>query len=96
MLLTNRPELPKALAHAKRAKARLVIAVLDRLGRSVAIISTLMEAGVEFVCADSPNDDKFILHVKASMGEEEGRKISERTRRALFRSKGARRKTRHE
>jgi DNA invertase Pin-like site-specific DNA recombinase len=87
MRLDNRPELAKALAHAKRAKAVLVIAVLDRLGRNVAFISTLMESGVEFVCADSPNDDKFILHVKASMAEEEGRKISERTRRALSEAK---------
>ena len=86
--LDNRPELAKALAHAKRSKAVLVIAVLDRLGRNVAFISTLMESGVEFVCADSPNDDRFILHVKASMAEEEGRKISERTRRALAEAKG--------
>jgi DNA invertase Pin-like site-specific DNA recombinase len=87
MRLDNRPELAKALAHAKRSKAVLVIAVLDRLGRNVAFISTLMESGVEFVCADSPNDDRFILHVKASMAEEEGRKISERTRRALSEAK---------
>ena len=87
MRLDNRPELAKALAHAKRAKAVLVIAVLDRLGRNVAFISTLMESGIEFVCADSPNDDRFILHVKASMAEEEGRKISERTRRALSEAK---------
>jgi DNA invertase Pin-like site-specific DNA recombinase len=87
MRLDNRPELAKALAHAKRSKAVLVIAVLDRLGRNVAFISTLMESGVEFLCADSPNDDRFILHVKASMAEEEGRKISERTRRALSEAK---------
>jgi DNA invertase Pin-like site-specific DNA recombinase len=87
LALDNRPELTRALAHAKRAKAVLLIAVLDRLGRNVAFISGLMEAGVEFRCADAPNDDKFVLHVKASMAEEEGRKISERTRRALAAAK---------
>jgi DNA invertase Pin-like site-specific DNA recombinase len=30
-VLTNRPELRKALAHAKRSKAVLVVAKLDRL-----------------------------------------------------------------
>jgi DNA invertase Pin-like site-specific DNA recombinase len=85
--LENRPELAKAIAHAKRAKAVLVIAVLDRLGRNVAFVSGLMECGVDFVCADAPNDDKFVLHMKASMAEEEGRKISLRTKDALAAAK---------
>jgi DNA invertase Pin-like site-specific DNA recombinase len=78
-----RPELARALAHAKRHNARLVIAKLDRLGRKVHFISGLMETGVDFVAADSPHDDRFVLHMKASMAEEEGRKISERTKDAL-------------
>jgi DNA invertase Pin-like site-specific DNA recombinase len=80
---TDRPELAKALAHAKRVKGTLVIAKLDRLARNVHFISGLMETGVPFVAADSPNDDKFMLHLKASFAEEEARKISERTRAAL-------------
>jgi DNA invertase Pin-like site-specific DNA recombinase len=79
----DRPELAKALAHAKRVKGTLVIAKLDRLGRNVHFISGLMETGVSFIAADSPNDDKFMLHLKASFAEEEARKISERTRAAL-------------
>ena len=38
----------------RQHKARLVIAKLDRLARSVALISGLMESGVEFVAADMP------------------------------------------
>jgi DNA invertase Pin-like site-specific DNA recombinase len=80
---TNRPELVKAMAHARRLKATLVIAKLDRLGRNVHFITGLMESGVSFVAADSPHDDRLILQVKAMMGEEELRKISERTKDAL-------------
>lgn len=80
----GRPELAKALAYCKRTKGTtLVIAKLDRLGRNLNFISGLMETGVSFVAADSPNDDRFILHVKAAMHEEEGRKISLRTKEAL-------------
>ena len=35
-----------------------------------------METGVEFLAADSPDDEPFILHIKASFAEEEMRKIT--------------------
>lgn len=79
----DRPELAKAIAHARRIGATLVIAKLDRLARNVHFISGLMETGVNFVACDSPGDDRFILHVKASCAEDEARKISVRTREAL-------------
>jgi len=44
----DRPELAKALAEARRRKATLCIAKLDRLARNVAFIAGLMEAGVPF------------------------------------------------
>jgi DNA invertase Pin-like site-specific DNA recombinase len=83
----SRPELAKAIAHAKRIKARLVIAKLDRLARNVHFISGLMETGVDFVNAESPNDDKFTIHIKASMAEDEGRRISKRTKEGLAAAK---------
>ena len=49
----DRPKLAEALAHARKARAKLVIAKLDRLGRNVAFISGLMESGVPFDCADA-------------------------------------------
>jgi DNA invertase Pin-like site-specific DNA recombinase len=79
----DRPELEKAIACAKRHKATLVIAKLDRLARRVHFISGLMETGVKFLAADSPDDEPFILHIKASFAEEETRKISQRTKDAL-------------
>jgi len=53
-----------------------VIAKLDRLARNVHFISGLMESGVDFVAADMPQADRFMLHVYAAMAEEEGRRIS--------------------
>src|SRR3954454_25325691 len=45
----DRPELAKAMSHAKFAKARLVIAKMDRLSRNVYFLSGLMESKVDFV-----------------------------------------------
>ena len=78
-----REELEKAVALSKKKNATLVIAKLDRLARSVFFISRLMQTGVKFIVAESPNDDTFTLHIKASLAEEEGRKISERVRQSL-------------
>ncbi len=79
----TRPELTKALAHAKRAKAVLVIAKLDRLARNVAFISDLMESAVPFICCDVPSATPFTIHILAAVAEEEARMISKRTREAL-------------
>lgn len=79
----DRPELAKALAAARRRGAVLVIATLSRLGRRVSFVSSLMEQRVPFACADAPDDEPFILHVKAAFAEEEARKISTRTKAAL-------------
>jgi DNA invertase Pin-like site-specific DNA recombinase len=81
--LDRRPQLKAALALCKKQKATLLIAVLDRLGRNVHFISGLMESGIDFVSVESPNDSPFMLHVKAAVAEEEGRKISTRTKAAL-------------
>jgi DNA invertase Pin-like site-specific DNA recombinase len=79
----DRPQLAEALALCRKRKATLVIAKLDRLSRSVAFISTLMESKVKFVACDMPNASKFELHIRASLAEEERRLIGERTSAAL-------------
>lgn len=79
----NRAQLGAALATAKRAKATLVIAKLDRLARNVHFISGLLESNVPFVCADAPEADRTFLQMMAVFAEWEARKISERTKAAL-------------
>lgn len=85
--LAKRPRLLAALTEAKRGKAKLVLAKLDRLARNVHFISGLMETGVDFVIADMPNADRFQLHLFAALAEKEGEMISQRTKAALAASK---------
>src|ERR1019366_686358 len=53
--LDNRPELRRAIAHAKRSKAILVVAKLDRLLRSIVICNMLKTSSVQFVACDNPH-----------------------------------------
>lgn len=83
----HRPILLQAIAHCKREKATLVISKLDRLARSVAFISALMEAGVEFIALDAPYANRLMLHILAAFGEHERGEISARTKAALAAAK---------
>lgn len=82
-----RPALASAIAHAKRERATLVIAKLDRLARNVAFVSSLMEAGVDFVAADNPQANKLTIHILAAVAEAEADAISKRTKEALAAAK---------
>ncbi len=88
---SDRPELAKAIAHAKRAKATPVIAKLDRLARNVHFLSGLMESRVDFVCCDNPHANRLTLHILAAVAEDEACRISERTVAALaaYKARGA-------
>jgi DNA invertase Pin-like site-specific DNA recombinase len=79
----DRPQLAKAFAKARRVHGVVLIAKLDRLARDVHFISGLIKQGIPFVCVDAANDSTFVLHLKASVAEEEANKISERTKAAL-------------
>lgn len=83
----DRPELMKALALAKSKGAILLVAKLDRLSRSVAFVSALMEAGVMFKACDMPEADEFTVNILAAVARREARLISERTRDALAAAK---------
>ena len=87
--LHKRPQLKDAIAYAKKNKAVLVIAKLDRLARNVHFVSGLMETGVQFKCCDFPDADRTMIHIYAAMAEHEGRRISERIKDA-FAAKKAR------
>src|SRR5580704_5880269 len=83
----DRPELARALDACRKHKAKLVIAKLDRLSRNLALIATLMDAGVEFIAVDNPHANKLTLHILAAVAEHEREAISERTKAALAAAK---------
>ena len=79
----DRPELLAALELCRKEKAALLVAKVDRLGRSVAQIAVLLESEVEIAIADMPMADRFNVHIIAAVAELERKKISERTTAAL-------------
>lgn len=79
----DRPELLKAIARAKREKATLCIAKMDRLSRNLAFIANLMETGVDFVAVDNANVNRLTIHVLAAVAEDEVNAISQRIKDAL-------------
>ena len=79
----DRPELMAALELCRKEKAALLVAKVDRLGRSVAQIAVLLESEVEITIADMPVADRFNVHIIAAVAELERKKISERTTAAL-------------
>jgi DNA invertase Pin-like site-specific DNA recombinase len=86
--LDRRPQLAAALAQARKARAPVIVAKLDRLSRDVHFISGLMAQRVPFIVAELGADaDPFMLHLYAAFAEKERALISERTRAALARKK---------
>jgi DNA invertase Pin-like site-specific DNA recombinase len=86
--LDRRPVLRQALAQAKKAKASIVVAKLDRLSRDVAFISGLMAQKVPFIVTELGADaDPFMLHICGALAEKERALIAERTRVALAQAK---------
>jgi DNA invertase Pin-like site-specific DNA recombinase len=89
----DRPELAKAIEMAKREKATLLVAKLDRLSRKVSFIATLMDdPKLDLRVASMPYADKFQLHIYAALAEQEREFISRRTKAALAEAKARGRK----
>lgn len=89
--LDRRPQLAAAMADAKRAKATVVVAKLDRLSRDVAFISDLVARRVvPFTTVELGLDaDPFMLHIYAALAEKERAMISARTKAALAAKKAS-------
>lgn len=88
--LDRRPELAKALATARRMKAPVIVAKLDRLSRDVAFVAGLMAQRVPFIVTELGADaDPFMLHIYAALAEKERALIGARTKAALQAKKAA-------
>ena len=79
----DRPELAKALHHAKVTGAVLVIAKLDRLSRNAAFLLALRDSSVRFVAVDMPEANDLTVGIMALVAEAEREAISRRTKDAL-------------
>ena len=68
----DRPQLNAAITRARKAKAPIICAKLDRLSRDVHYISGLMKHRVPFIVAELGADtDPFLLHLYAALAEKE-------------------------
>src|SRR4051812_6074538 len=83
----DRPELAKAMHHAKVIGGTLVIAKLDRLSRNAHFLLGLKNAGVEFVACDMPHANRLTVGIMALVAEQERDAISARTKAALAAAK---------
>jgi DNA invertase Pin-like site-specific DNA recombinase len=82
--LDRRPQLSAALKAARKHKAPIIVAKLDRLSRDVHFISGLMSHKTPVIVAELGADaDPFMLHIYAALAEKERRAISQRARDAL-------------
>jgi DNA invertase Pin-like site-specific DNA recombinase len=87
----NRPALEQALSAARVRRIPIVVAKVDRLTRSVAFLSHLLESGVDVRFADLPALEgptgRFMLQQMAAVAELEAGLISSRTKLALAAAK---------
>src|SRR5271166_1804391 len=79
----NRPELTKAMEHARLTGSTLLIAKLDRLSRDAHFLLGLQKAGVRFVAADMPEANELVVGIMAVIAQAERKMISTRTKAAL-------------
>jgi DNA invertase Pin-like site-specific DNA recombinase len=83
----DRPQLKEALRLCRVYNAKLIVARLDRLARSVSMIAGLLESDVDFITADMPLANRFTIHILAAVAEYEARLISDRTKAAFAAAK---------
>jgi DNA invertase Pin-like site-specific DNA recombinase len=79
----DRPELARAMEHARLTGSTLLIAKLDRLSRDAHFLIGLQKSGVAFTACDMPYADQFTVGIMALVAQKEREMISERTKAAL-------------
>lgn len=90
----ERPELDKAIRRARRIKASLCVAKLDRLARDQAFLTRLADGNVPIIFGDledldvSTPEGRMMLQVFGTFAEFERRRIGSRTKEALKILKG--------
>jgi DNA invertase Pin-like site-specific DNA recombinase len=83
----RQPELWRALDECRAAGATLIVARLDRLSRSTAFLSGLLESGPPLLIVDTPNASHFVLQIYAAAAEQYHATVSRRLRAAHDRAR---------
>ena len=79
-LPNQQPQLVRALEQARAEKASLIVARLDRLTRSTAVLALLLECGPKLLVVETPNASPFVLQIYAAAAEEYRRQVSRRVK----------------
>lgn len=87
----DRPELARALAHAKRYGCTVAVAKLDRLARDARFVLETLDSGADIAFCDLPQMEgaqaRLMLTQFAAFAEYEGKIIGQRTKAALAAAK---------
>lgn len=91
-LAKDQPNLDRALADARKSKATVIAARLDRLTRSCAVLAAILESGPKLLIASAPTVTPFVLQIYAAVAEEYRRQVSRRCKAGIAAAitKGAR------
>ena len=81
--IEQRPVMKKALALAKKEKATILCARLDRLSRKVSVIATLQDKGVPFKIVALPDATTFTINIYASLAQQSRDDIADKTKIAM-------------
>jgi DNA invertase Pin-like site-specific DNA recombinase len=79
----DRPELEKALKHARVTGSKLVIAKIDRLSRNAAFLLKLQDSNVDFLACDMPDANALTVGIMALIAQAESQMISDRTKASM-------------
>ena len=79
----QRPVLDEAIRECKANGYVLLVAKLDRLSRNLHFITQLQSSKVDFLAADNPSANAFVIHILVAVAEHERNMISSRTKAAL-------------
>jgi DNA invertase Pin-like site-specific DNA recombinase len=77
-LAKEQPNLHRALDDARKCKATVIAARLDRLTRSCAVLAAILESGPKLLIASAPTNTPFVLQIYAAVAEEYRRQVSRR------------------
>src|SRR5215831_9593910 len=83
----DRPVLRNAIELCRKEGATLLVSKLDRLSRSLSLVTELEKFKVPFVAADNPDANELVVHIMVALGQHERKMIGTRVREALRQAK---------